>query len=112
MSDLTLVPDFAIDEDVNFQTIVSQFESGHEQRREKWKTPIRKFHIVYKNRTSVDMGIMRDFFLSKRGKAVAFTWTNPNDSVEYTVRFDTDNMKFTRKAFDVYDFSCDLIEVK
>lgn len=111
-SDFTLMPDFVFDETPSFQTIVSQFESGHEQRRAKWATPLRKWHLEYKNRSVDDKDTMMNFFLSKLGKATAFTWTNPNDDVEYSVRFDSDDFKISRKAFGIYDFSVELVQVK
>ena len=43
---------------------------------------------------------------------MAFTWTNPNDAVEYAVRFAEDSFKYTMKAYEVYDFEFDFIEVK
>jgi len=55
---------------------------------------------------------VRDFFKGKAGAFMGFTWTNPNDSAEYTVRFVEDSFKFSRKAYGVYDFEFDFIEVK
>ena len=112
MSDLSLTPDYVYDENVSYQTIVSQFESGYEQRRAKWSTPLRKFHLEYKNRSTSDMQTILSLFAEKLGKATAFNWTNPNDNTSYSVRFDTDDLKVSNKAYGIYDFSFDLVQVK
>lgn len=112
MSEFTSLPDFVFEETLEYKTLVSEFENGVEQRRRKWENPIRKWRLRFKNRTKADMQAVRDFFAGKYGSFTAFTWTNPNDSVEYTVRFSDDSFKFTMKAHEVYDFEFDLIEVK
>ena len=58
------------------------------------------------------MQSVRDFFKSKYGSFGAFTWTNPNDAVEYSVRFVEDSFTFVMKAYRVYDFEFDFLEVK
>ena len=112
VSDLTDMPDYVYDEEIQYQTLISNFENGYEQRRAKWATPLRKFHLVYKNRTTTEIGTLKTLFTTKLGRATAFTWTNPNDSVEYSVRFDEDSFKFQNKAYGVYDAEFSLIQVK
>ena len=112
MSDFTYLPDFLIDEALEYKTIVSEFENGAEQRRRKWANPQRKWTLRFNNRTHTEMTEVSDFFKSKFGAFMAFTWTNPNDSVEYTVRFVEDSFQFSRKAYGVYDFEFEFIEVK
>ena len=112
MSDFTYLPDFLIDEAVEYKTLISEFENGAEQRRRKWANPLSKWTLRFNNRTLDEMTAVRDFFKNKAGSLAAFTWTNPNDSVEYTVRFAEDSFKFSRKAYGIYDFEFDFIEVK
>lgn len=111
-SDFTLTPDFTFDESPQFSTLISQFENGYEQRRAKWSAPLRKFHLVYQNRSRTDMELVKAFFIAKMGKYDSFTWTNPNDSVEYTVRFDADQLKFSNPIYGLFDFEFDFIEVR
>jgi phage-related protein len=68
--------------------------------------------LRFQHRTKTEMESVRDFFMGKYGALTSFTWTNPNDSVEYTVRFVEDSFKFVLKAYQVYDFEFDFIEVK
>ena len=112
MSDFNYNPDFVVDETVQYKTLISEFENGVEQRRGKWANPLRKWTLRYKHRTKTEMENVRDFFMGKYGALTAFTWTNPNDSVEYTVRFIEDSFKFALKAYQLYDFDFDFIEVK
>lgn len=112
MSDFNYNPDFVVDETVQYKTLISEFENGVEQRRRKWANPLRKWTLRFQQRTKTEMENIRDFFMGKYGALTSFTWTNPNDSVEYTVRFVEDSFKFSLKAYQIYDFEFDFIEVK
>ncbi len=112
MSEFSLQPDFVLTESIRFNTLVSQFENGSEQRRQKWTTPLRSFTLKFTNRLGSEMQTVKDLFIAKFGKASSFTWTNPNDSVEYTVRFEDDSLQYDLKAFNVYDFEVKLVEVR
>ncbi len=111
-SDLTLKPDFVYEENIRFKTLVSEFENGYEQRRSKWAAPLRVFHLTYRNRSSSDLGTLKTLFTTKMGMATPFTWTNPNDSVEYSVRFQEDSFNFQNKAYGIYDVEFTLVQVK
>ena len=111
-SDLSLQPDYVYEEDIQYKTLVSSFENGYEQRRQKWSSPLHRFLLTYKNRSLVDMRTIKTLFTTKAGMAGSFTWTNPNDSTEYTVRFEADSLKIMNKAYGIYDFEFNLVEVK
>ncbi len=112
MSDFTFTPDFVVDENVQYKTIVSEFENGTEQRRRKWSTPLRKWSLKFHNKTQSELNAIKSFFTSKYGAYASFTWTNPNDGVEYVVRFVEDSFKFALKAYQMYDVEFDLTEVR
>jgi phage-related protein len=112
MSDFTYTPDYMFDESPEWHTLISQFENGYEQRRNKWSAPIRKWRLLFKNRVTSEFEAVRDFFNGKLGAYTQFTWTNPNDSVEYNVRFDGDTMTFTNKTYGLYDYEIKFIEVR
>lgn len=111
MSDFTEAPDNVIDEEPIFSTLVSEFENGYEQRRAKWASPKRKWVLEFKNRIQSEMETIRNFFITKKGEYSSFTWTNPIDSTEYTVRFDEDSLLIQRKAFEIYDITLKFVEV-
>jgi uncharacterized protein (TIGR02217 family) len=112
MADLSLQGDYGLEENLQFQTLVSTFENGVEQRRAKWANQLREFALTFRNYSATDFATIRDFFLAKKGALTSFTWTNPNDSVDYTVRFKEDSWKSTLTSYGIYDFSFVLIQVK
>ena len=112
MSDFNFNPDFVIDEEVEFKTLVSQYESGAEQRRRKWENPRRRWRLRFNTRAKTELDNVKSFFLGKKGSFLEFTWMNPNDGVEYLVRFLEDSFRFVLKAYQVYDYELGLIEVK
>jgi uncharacterized protein (TIGR02217 family) len=111
MADFTTVSDYVLEETPQFQTLVSTFENGVEQRRAKRANSIREFKLQYFTRSVTDFTTVRDFFLSKKGALTSFTWTNPNDSVDYTVRYKEDSLRFVLKSYGIYDFDFTLIQV-
>jgi len=110
--DLTLQPDFSLDSTQKFDTIVTEFENGFEQRRPRWGTSLKRWKFVYKNRTSTEIAALRTLFTTKKGRFSSWLWTDPTDSVQRTVRFDSDELTLSLKAYGVYDASIDVIEVK
>jgi phage-related protein len=112
MSDLSLTPDYVFDESPEYKTVISEFESGVEQRRAKQSTPVRRWTLRFITRTQADYNTITSLFATCYGALTAFTWTNPNDSTEYTVRFDSDKITFQRIAYQRYNFEFTLKEVK
>jgi phage-related protein len=110
--DLTVSPDFTLPLTTAYKTLVSKFENGAEQRRAKWATPIRSWRLSFRNKSQTDKDTLQTLFASKLGRYGTFLWTNPLDSVQYTVRFDTDELQVSEKAYQIYDIEFDLIEVR
>ena len=112
MADFTLTPDFPVVESVKFNTLVSQFDNGVEQRRSKWASPLREFNLSFSTRTQAEYETLVAFFNAKLGSFESFTFLNPNDNTEYTVRFKEDSIRLSLRHYQIYDFECTLIEVK
>lgn len=110
--DLTVAPDYVFEEEVKFNTAISKFENGTEQRRSLWSTPLRKFKLVFKNRNSTDLSTLTTLFTTKLGAYTSFLWTNPNDSTQYTVRFEDDSLPIKKKAYGIFDIEFNLVQVK
>lgn len=110
--DLTIAPDFVYEEEIKYNTQISKFENGTEQRRALWSTPLRKFKLEFNNHVKADKDTIVALYNAKLGAYDTFLWTNPNDSVQYTVRFEEDSLAIKLKAFEVYDFSFNLVQVK
>ena len=111
MADYTFKSDFPIRVDKAYDTLVSDFENGAEQRRSRRSKIKRKFTLEYSNRTQAEKDAVEDFFDAKLGRLTAFTFTNPNDSTDYTVRFNMDNFEASRVGPGLYNFTVELIEV-
>jgi hypothetical protein len=111
MAEFTTTPDFVFEETIEHHTLLSEFENGSEQRRNKWSQDKRKFSCVFKNRTKSEFETVRDFIIARKGAYESFTFTNPNDSTSYTVRLDGDTFAAQNKAFNLYDFDLKFIEV-
>ena len=111
MAEFTLIPDFVIVEDINFDTLTSGEFSGLEQRRSKRANPLRSWSLQFIKRTQAELDTVRDFFSSKHGDAEHFTWENPIDSTEYYVRFADKKITYKFLQYNVYNFSFSFQEV-
>ena len=67
MPDFNYVADNVLEEELNFDTLISQFENGFEQRRGRRGSTLRKFKLTFKTRTKSEMEGVKDFFKTKKG---------------------------------------------
>lgn len=111
MSDFTWVPSYTFTETIEFNTIISKFENGAEQRRPNRTRPIREWKLLFKNKSQAVYEAIIAFYISKKGQYQSFTWTSPNDSKEYTVRFGEDKIVPERNESNLYTFTIMLREV-
>jgi uncharacterized protein (TIGR02217 family) len=111
MADFTLAPDFQLETKPVYNTLVTQFENGIEQRRAKRSGSITEYGLQYRNRPASELATVKTLFNTKKGSLTAFTWTNPEDSTDYTVRFKEDSLSWRLKAFGLYDFDFTLVAV-
>lgn len=109
--DLTLAPDFTLPVTTEYKTLVSEFENGAEQRRQKRANPIRKWKLFFRNKDATDKGTLQTLFDSKKGRLTSWLWTNPLDSTQYVVRFDSDQLEVTLKAYNIFDIAFDIVQV-
>jgi phage-related protein len=112
MADFTYIPDFVVTQTQEFKTLVSKFENGAEQRRGKWAAPIHAFKLQFKNRMQSEMEGIRAFFSNKQGALIPFSWENPIDLIEYTVRFKEDSLTIDLIAYQIYNIALEFVEVK
>jgi len=112
MSDFTIAPDFTVEEEIAYNTLTTQFENGVEQRRAKWSTPMRKWRLEFRYKTATEKDSLVSYFTGKLGSLTSFTWTNPIDSTEYTVRFQEDSLSVKMVAYNVFNVSASFITVK
>jgi phage-related protein len=112
MSDYAYVADNVMEEEIKFSTLISDSESGYEERRSKRANPLRRFILTHSIMTLTEKDAIKNFFIAEKGAYGSFTWTNPNDSVEYTVRFESDTLKIKRQAFNVFTIQVSFMEVR
>lgn len=109
MEVFTWQPTEVIEEEIRFKTLITQFESGKEQRRSKG-TPRRVWTMKF-SRLKDEGDAIWAFYVARRGAYETFLWTNPIDGVQYTVRFLEDNLSRTDLYHLVYEFGLKFIEV-
>lgn len=86
----TLTADSKATETPKFFTLVTETESGKEQRRSKWSTPLREWELTFKNRPTSEMQTLRDFFIARKGQYDSFYWLNPNEYQRTAYSVDSD----------------------
>jgi len=111
MSDFTYTCDRAIAEKIEFETEITTFGRFKEQRRGLVDDSRRQWKLKFDTRIQSEMEAVRDSFIAKKGRKTSFTWTNPNDSAEYTVRYIKDSFDFSRAGYQIYDFECSFKQV-
>lgn len=67
-------------EEVNWNTLVTRYEDGKEQRRQKWADPKRSYEITLKSRTDTESQQVWDFYNAREGAFGTFYFENPNES--------------------------------
>lgn len=75
-----LIESADISESSNFNTLISQFEDGAEQRRRKTITGNRGFELQYGIVTATQAKEMQEFFLDRYGSFDNFWFMNPKDN--------------------------------
>ena len=75
------------------RVLVSQFESGKEQRRYKGRRP-REWTLSFKDFPDVIRAIVA-FYESRKGPFEAFSWTPPDEDLPVVVRFKSDTLDVT-----------------
>jgi uncharacterized protein (TIGR02217 family) len=65
---LTFTPEFGLQEDIEFSTLVFQADSGREKRRAKWSRPVRMVSCSLNNQSEAGVALVWDFFKARQGK--------------------------------------------
>lgn len=110
--DFPLTPDFPVVETKKYSTLVSESESGVEQRRSKWSLPLREFDLSFSNREQADYDSLISFHDTMLGAFGTFNFNNPNDGQTYTCRFKEDSLRSSLRHYQIFSMECTIIEVK
>ena len=98
-----------IEESIEPNVLISQFDVGLEQRRTKGP-PRRRWALRFR-KGQVDADTIWSFYVARRGSFEAFLWSNPLDGVQYTVRFERDDLSRTVMWRCLFEFGLGLVEV-
>lgn len=104
-------PQFVYVDGTTFRTLISTFESGKEQRRKKWTTDRKRFHVVFNAIDKTTADAIKSLYAEKCGAYDTFSFTNPADSTSYTVRFVEDSFSEQFITSTACKIEVDLIEV-
>lgn len=74
-----LAPDFVYEPSDKFRTILSEFESGKEQRRAMWSSALAQFLVRKQFVSKADSDTLRAFFKARQGSFDYFWFDNPDD---------------------------------
>jgi len=107
----SFIPDNAIPQNIEYNTLVSEFENGSEQRRSKRDNPKRAWVLSFTLRPKTEMEMFKSFFEARKGKLEPFFWTNPDDNEKRLVRFNEDKLEIEKLHYDLYNYSVKIIEV-
>ena len=72
--------DAPFEEQIEFMTIVSESESGLEQRYQKWLRPKRTFRVSLRARNQSDSKDIWTFYQRHKGAFDSFLFQNPNEN--------------------------------
>lgn len=67
-------------ENVVWNTLLTKYEDGKEQRRRKWSQPKRDYEVTLKARTDIVSKQVWDFYNAREGAFGTFYFENPNES--------------------------------
>jgi phage-related protein len=69
-------------------SIMTEMEGGYMTSRPRHtRAPRRTFSLVWRSMVHADYQTLRTFYDARRGGSETFTWTDPETTTVYTVRF-------------------------
>ena len=107
----TFIRGFPYKVTVNFDVLKTEFENGINQYRKKRSSSQREFELSFNVNTKAEMLEIRDYFIAREGIYDSFEFTEPLDSVTYTVRFKENSFVFERENIGSYNCQVTLVEV-
>lgn len=111
MADLEIKPDFAFQKRTVYDTIITEFENGVEQRRPRRAQSVRKWFLQFRNRPLSEITTIQNIFDACKGRFSTFTWLHPLDGQTYTVRFEDDTLDPINHLYGFYDLEFSVTEV-
>ncbi len=108
----SFLPNFTYPLAVNMLTLVEEKEDGTEKRISKMPWGIRLFEAEFLAQTGAQKLALENFYESKKGSDVTFTYNDPVEDINYTVRFEDPRLTFKKRADTLWDVTVKLREVQ
>lgn len=97
--------EFGLEEDVNFNTLITQFETGKEQRRNLWTYGVRRYNLTLNYYSKTNMDTLWDFYIARKGTYDTFLIKVYTEYTVTTEAIGTGDAKTT--AFNLDEFPVD-----
>lgn len=75
--ELPVNPSFVVPVKMTHKVLVSEFDSGQEQRKLKWNNPKRSWRLRTEAMTAAELESLRDFWLARKGPFDVFSFLPP-----------------------------------
>jgi hypothetical protein len=105
------VPTYSYTKQIGYKTLVSAFENGVEQRRNKWGQGKLTFTLTYAYLSTSDVTTLYNFYVSEKGSFTTFLFNDLSSTSAYTVRFVDDNLSLEQFAKNVSRTGLKMIQV-
>lgn len=103
---LSVNPEYPLSEEVEDNTLRSEFEGGYEHSRPRFTRNRKTFGLTYRYITNADKTTIENLFRDIRG-ADMFTWRHPKTNSEHIVRF-VEPLKFEYVQFGYWNVNIKL----
>jgi hypothetical protein len=87
-------PEYPLSKETITNTLKSEVDDGYVLTRRKYTRAISKFTLKWTHLSGTHYALLDAHFQSAGGAAATWTFTHPQTSTEYTVRYKNDNLKF------------------
>lgn len=107
-------PQFVHSYEPTWNTLVTNFESGKEQRRKKWSASKTHFYLTYNALSKTNVELIRTHFNGTGyGAYASFSFTHPGETgtPSYTVRYADDGLKISCIDGTNYSVQVHLVQV-
>lgn len=105
------IPIYSFTKSAGFKTLISNFENGAEQRRNKWSRSKLQFSLSYDLLSPSNVLILWNYYQCRKGSFEAFPYYDPITTTYYSVRFAEDNLSFDQFAKNISRTGIKLIQV-
>ena len=105
-------PDFVWPLEVHMLTVIEEKEDGTEKRITKMPWPIRIYEASFLAQTDAQKELFEDFFENRKASRISFSYTDPVENIERTVRFEDETLELRKRPDTLWDINVKLRQVQ